>query len=88
MEINFDPAKNASNIAKHGVSLSDAAGFEWKTAVVNEDMRQSYSEQRFEATGYIGARLHVLVFCFRADALRVISLRKANLREVSRYAKA
>ncbi|HHW4671280.1 MAG TPA: BrnT family toxin, partial [Xylella fastidiosa subsp. multiplex] len=41
---------------------------------------------RFEAKGYIGNRLHVMVFCLRGDAVRVISLRKANSREVRSYA--
>ncbi len=37
-------------------------------------------------TGYIGHRLHVMVFCLRAETVRVISLRKANPREVKIYA--
>jgi hypothetical protein len=83
----FDPAKDASNVDKHGLSLADAEGFEWETAMVQEDVRKQYAEQRFEAKGYIGERLHVMVFCLRADEVRVISLRKANSREVKDYAK-
>lgn len=71
---------------KHGVSLADADGFEWETAVVREDARKQYAEPRFEAKGYIGDRLHVMVFCLRVQTLRVISLRKANPREVKSYA--
>ncbi len=82
----FDTAKDESNLDKHGLSLADAEGFEWETAVVHEDTRKQYAEPRFQATGYIGDRLHVMVFCFRADAVRVISLRKANPREVKSYA--
>ena len=59
---------------------------EWETAVVHEDTRKQYAEPRFQATGYIGDRLHVMVFCLRADAVRVISLRKANKREGKSYA--
>lgn len=86
MSYAFDPAKDASNLDKHGLSLVDAEGFEWETAVVQEDTRKQYDEPRFQATGYIGDRLHVMVFCLRADAVRVISLRKANPREVKSYA--
>lgn len=86
MAYEFDPAKDRSNFAKHGLTLAAAEGFEWETAVVREDMRRRYTEQRFEATGYIGDRLHVMVFCLRGGAVRVISLRKANAREVQRYA--
>lgn len=86
MEYEFDPAKDESNSDKHGLSLADADGFEWETAVVREDTRRQYAEQRFEATGYIGDRLHVMIYCRRTDVIRVISLRKANKREEKRYA--
>ncbi len=86
MDYEFDPAKDESNLDKHDLSLADVENFEWETAVVHEDTRQQYAEQRFEATGYIGERLHVMVYCLRGDAYRIISLRKANPREVKRYA--
>ena len=86
MSCEFDPAKDESNLEKHGMSLADADGFEWETAVVREDVRKQYAEPRFEAKGYIGDRLHVMVFCLRVQTLRVISLRKANPREVKSYA--
>ena len=53
---------------------------------MREDRRHDYGEQRFEAVGYIRLRVFVLVFCVREEGLRVISLRKANRREVVRYA--
>lgn len=83
----FDPDKNCRNVEKHGVSLADAEAFEWKTAIINEDSRKTYPERRFEATGYIATRLHVLIFCYRENHIRCISLRKANLREEKKYAK-
>ncbi|HHW4679832.1 MAG TPA: BrnT family toxin [Xylella sp.] len=86
MHYEFDPVKDESNLDKHGVSLADADGFEWETAVIREDTRKQYAEQRFEATGYIGERLHVMIYCLRSGAVRVISLRKANRREEKRYA--
>ena len=85
MDYDFDSAKDESNLDKHGLSLTDATGFAWETAVVCEDTRKHYAEPRFEATGLIGIRLHVMVFCLRADVIRVISLRKANPREVKSY---
>lgn len=86
MSCEFDPAKDESNLDKHGVSLADADGFEWETAVVRGDTRKQYAEPRFKTTGYIGDRLHVMLFCLRAETVRVISLRKANSREVKDYA--
>lgn len=54
MNYEFDPAKDESNLDKHGLSLADTDGFEWETAVVREDTRRQYAEPRFEAKGYIG----------------------------------
>jgi uncharacterized DUF497 family protein len=49
------------------------------------DDRKRYSEPRFVATGLIEQRLYVMVFCLREVSVRLISLRKANDREVKRY---
>ncbi|MBA4059496.1 BrnT family toxin [uncultured Acidovorax sp.] len=90
MKVTFDPAKDAANMAKHGVSLTEAAGFEWGTAVVWPDTRRDYGEARMVALGYIGLRIMALVFVDRPPEQpterRIISLRKANSREVKRYA--
>lgn len=83
----FDSAKDGSNRDKHGLSLADAKGFDWAGAIIREYRRRPYAEQRFEAIGHIGDRLHVIVYCHRGAAIRVISLRKANSREVKRHAK-
>jgi uncharacterized DUF497 family protein len=85
MEIEFDHAKDATNRQTHGVSLSLAASFEWEVAQIEPDERHDYSETRLVAVGPIGDRIHVLVFTVRGDKLRVISLRKANRREVTKY---
>ena len=90
MNVTFDPAKDAANLAKHGFSLLDAVGFEWETAVVWPDTRRDYGEPRMAARGYIGLRIMSVVFVDRPPEQpterRVISLRKANTREVKRYA--
>lgn len=41
-----------------------------------------------QALGKINGRLHMVVFTVRGESLRIISLRKANAREVARYEKA
>lgn len=85
MKIEFDPEKNARNIQLRGISFEDAARFEWESAVIIPDTRRDYGEPRFRAFGLIGNRLHALVFSLREGVIRVISLRKANRREVLRY---
>jgi uncharacterized protein len=83
--ISFGPAKNERNIATRGISFERAAAFEWDEALIVEDTRRDYGERRFQALGVIGGRLHVLVFTPRAGKTHIISLRKANQREVRRY---
>ena len=51
-----------------------------------EDTRKDHSEQRIQALGHIGEHLHVMVFTPRDGAVHVISLRRANRRERTRYA--
>jgi uncharacterized DUF497 family protein len=86
MNIIFDAEKDSANILKHRVSLADAALIEWTTAVTWQDVRNDYQEPRMIGLGYIKDRLFCVVFVDRADNRRIISLRKANLREVNRYA--
>jgi uncharacterized DUF497 family protein len=87
MHLEFDPAKDRANIAKHGVSLAAALQFGWGDALIWPDARSVYGEDRQCAIGYIGARLHVVVFVDRPGTRRIISLRRANSREVERYDK-
>lgn len=88
MVITYDSAKNANNIVRRDLSFDLVHRFEWNSALVVEDNRREYTEQRYQALGNIGYRLYMLVFTIRGDDVRVISLRKANSREVARYEKA
>ena len=85
MDIAFDPAKNEVNRTKHGLDLATAQHFDFATALGRIDARTDYGEQREVAIGFIGERLHVLVFTRRGATIRVISLRKANKREIGHY---
>lgn len=87
MKIEFDPFKDRANVAKHGVSLRAAEGFDGFTALEREDDRFDYGEIRFVALGLIGDRLHVLVFTQGShdDAVRAISLRSAEKHEARFY---
>ncbi|MBL6814522.1 MAG: BrnT family toxin [Pseudomonadales bacterium] len=46
---------------------------------------QAYAEPRFMTLAPIRRRLCVVAWCYRNSALRVISMRKANAREIKRY---
>lgn len=88
MNITFDPEKDKANFNKHAVSLTLAFELEWGTALIWEDDRKDYGEPRMCGIGYIGLRLYFVAFVDRASNRRIISLRKANPREIERYAKA
>ena len=49
MVIDFDPAKDKANLAKHGISLSRAVDFEILAFL--EDGRSDYGEIRYRAWG-------------------------------------
>ena len=85
MQVEFDSAKDRANQRKHGVSLAAAAEMDFLAAQIVRDDRRDYGEARFRACGWIGGRLHMLVFTLRGDVLRAISLRKANDRERRRH---
>lgn len=72
-------------MAKHGVSLSAAAQVEWDRALYWEDTRKNYQERRMCALAPIDQRLYYVVYVDRDASRRIVSLRKANSREVKAY---
>lgn len=81
MDCEFDDAKDAANIAKHGVSLVlGATVLENRVGEIIDD-RQPYGETRVNAFGLVADRLFVCTYTMRATAFRIISVRKANHRE-------
>ena len=82
----WDEQKRRENADKHKVDFTAIYGFEWDTAVYNSN--DIHGEERWVATGYIGNRLHRVVYTWRDDRRRIISLRKTNPREDRDYAQA
>ena len=85
MRIEFDPTKEASNQLKHGVSLAMAAELDWDAAWVWVDDRFDYREMRMIALAPKTEILYCVAFVDRGDVRRIISLRRANRREVKHY---
>lgn len=79
----WDEAKRRANLAKHGVDFADLARFAWDSHEAEPDTRRDYGEDRWIARGLIDGRLHIAVFTLRAGRIRIISLRKANNREMA-----
>jgi hypothetical protein len=82
--VDFDPAKEAINLSKHGVSL--ARWIDLDVLAVVRDDRFDYGEQRYRAYGLIEGVAHCLVFTIRNERYRPISLRRVHAREMRRYA--
>ena len=83
----WDEDKRRTNIAKHGIDFVEVTRFKFDRATIERDLRHDYGEPRLIATGPLGDRVHVLI-CVERDGLRIISLRKANARERTRWARA
>lgn len=81
MEFEFDPAKDEANLAMHGVSLARARDFE----IIRFVQTRRGDETRIRAFGLLDGKHYCLVFTFRPNAVRAISLRRAHLKEVQSY---
>ena len=82
MAIEFDAAKDAANIAKHGISLARAEDLEVLYFLADE--RADYGEVRYRAWGTIDGQSYCLAFTRRGGVVRVISLRRAHAKEMKR----
>ncbi len=87
MKYIFDPVKDRMNQEKHGLSLADAKFLEWDEALSWIDDRRDYKEVRWVSLAPMKQRLYCVVYVDIKIIRRVISLRKANIREVDRYEK-
>jgi uncharacterized DUF497 family protein len=86
MRFQYDPAKAAANVSKHGVWFADAEGvFNDPMALIIEDP-DALGEPRYIAIGLgnLGALL-VVVYSERADEYRLISARRATRKERRAY---
>jgi uncharacterized protein len=86
LEFQWDPAKAASNLQKHGVSFDYAARvFLDQRRQDGVDRRHTYGEERRITIGSIEGRVYVVAYTRRRAAIRLISARKANDRETQKY---
>ena len=86
IKIGLDPGKDAANIVRHGMSPALAESLEWDLLVAAEDDREVYGELRHVGFAPIGRTVYCLAFTEENEIYRIISLRKAEPREVRYYA--
>jgi uncharacterized DUF497 family protein len=79
----FDPAKEAINLSKHGISLARWIDLDIKVTFVDD--RRDYGEIRYRAYGFIDGVAYCLTFTDRNKKVRPISLRRTHAKEMRRH---
>ena len=85
MKFTFDSGKDESNLNKHGISLSEAKFLDWDEVLNWIDNIKDYGEVRQISPVPMKQRLYCAVYVDAKPYRRMISLRKANNREIDRY---
>ncbi len=89
MIFEWDPAKDAANIAKHGVGFAAASRIFEGPVLTAEDRRSDYGERRWNSIGRVaGVVILVVTHTDRAGRVRIISARPAKRAERERYEEA
>lgn len=89
MYLEFDPAKDAANIAKHGISLADALlVYEAPNKITLQASRQDEGRLVDVAMVEMASVVLVLVYVVRGGVVRAISLRRASKAERKLYEQA
>jgi len=83
----WDENKRQSNLQRHGLDFADAEKVFSSPLVLFEDTRCNYGEQRMIAIGLLGFATVVVVHVESEDAVRIISMRKADSDETDLYYK-
>ena len=86
MRFVYDPLKNARNVEKHKVSFEDVLGI-WDDPDLIVLPARKRGEKRFLAIGQSYALVFAVIYTMRGKAIRVISARRANAKEVAYYEK-
>ncbi len=79
--LQFDPDKDALNVAKHKISLAAAAELEILARVTDH----RFAELRYRAYGTIDGTAYCLAYTIREGHVRAISLRRARKKEMDQY---
>jgi uncharacterized DUF497 family protein len=87
--LEFDPAKDAANIAKHGISLADSMlVYEAPNKVTIESPRNGETRLMDVAMVEVAGIVLVLVYVIRGNVVRAIALRPASEAERRLYEEA
>lgn len=82
MQIEFDSVKRDQTLAERGLDFARAVEVFAGRNLTRADTRADYAEPRFVTAGWLEARLVVVLWTPRGEVRRIISMRKANEREI------
>jgi uncharacterized protein len=86
MKIVWDEPKRQRNIENHGFDFADIVRFDWNNAVVKPSYASARGQARFAASGLLDDDLITVVFSpLGSEAISIISVRRASLRERRTY---
>ena len=85
MELEWDEAKRQWTIENRNLDFADVESFDYDTVVTVPDSRREYGEVRYNSYGYLRGEFCTYCFTWRGKRMRIISLRKANARELQSY---
>jgi uncharacterized protein len=84
MNFEFDPAKSATNAAKHGIDFEMAQQL-WEDPDRLQIPARTQGEPRFMSIGKINDKHWSAIFTFREDNVRIVSVRRSRTYEVAAY---
>lgn len=91
MTFEFDSAKSAANLAKHGVDLAFGKRvFADPAFIIVPSLRPIDGEDRYKAVGLVDGQLWTAVHIERRESIRLISVRRSNhaeRRDYDRYSR-
>ena len=85
MQLTYDPEKRAKTLAERELDFEDAVQVFAGTTIDFIDDRQDYGEERWISIGWLNGRLVALVWTPRDGSRHIISMRKCNDRERTKY---
>lgn len=85
MQFEFDPAKSASNKAKHGLDFIEAQALWTDACRMRVPAKIIGGEVRYAVLGSIGRVLHTVIVTYRGACIRIISARPSSPAEKQNY---
>jgi uncharacterized DUF497 family protein len=84
VEFEFDPAKSAANLEKHGIDFTQAQQL-WQDVTRVEIPARTTDEPRWLVIGRIDGKHWSVVVNYRQGRARIISARRSRKEEVALY---